>query len=109
MRAAIAAVLLLAIAPSWAAAASSSTIGYRGNPGHDGRITGAPDAPLGVLWAADMGAAMSYPVVAEGLVFVSVRNAEAYGATIYALDATTGVVRWSRANPGTYWYGGPAY
>jgi outer membrane protein assembly factor BamB len=109
MRAALAAVLLLALAPAWAAAASPATIGYRGDASHDGRVTGAPDAPLGVLWAKDMGAAMSYPVVADGLVFVSVRNRDVYGTTIYALDATSGVVRWSRANPGTYWYGGMAY
>ena len=109
MRAALAAVLLLATLPSWAAAATPATVGYRGGPSHDGRVTGAPDAPLGVLWATDLGAAMSYPVVAEGLVFVSVRNGPAYGTTIYALDATTGVVRWKRANAGTYWYGGLAY
>ena len=109
MRAALAALLVLATFPAGAAAATPATVGYRGGPSHDGRVTGAPAAPLGVRWATDLGAPMSYPVVAEGLVFVSVRNEPDYGTTIYALDAASGAVRWSRANPGTYWYGGLAY
>ena len=109
MRATFLAVVLLAALPALAGAAAPATLTYRGDASHDHRITGAPDAPLGVLWAADLGARSSYPVVAAGLVFVSVRNTESYGTTLYALDAATGAVRWTRANPGTYWYGGMAY
>ena len=109
MRVAVVAVLLAAALPAWAAAASPSTVTYRGDASHDHRITGAPDAPLGVLWATDLGGPMSYPVIAEGLAFVSVRNSENYGTTLYGLDASTGAIVWTRANPGTYWYGGMAY
>lgn len=109
MRAPLVAVLLLALLPAAAHAATPSTLTYRGDASHDHRITGAPDAPLGVLWATDLGAPMSYPVIAEGLAFVSVRNSVNYGTTLYALDASSGAVRWTRANPGTYWYGGMAY
>src|SRR4051812_50121746 len=52
---------------------------------------------------------MSYPVVAEGSVYVSVRNQPGYGTQIKALDAATGAVRWTVPNPGVYWIGGLAY
>jgi outer membrane protein assembly factor BamB len=102
-------VLLAAAGAGTAEAASPTTIGYRGNPTHDSRVTGAPAPPLGQLWATNLGAPMSYPVVAEGLVFVSVRNEPGYGTQIFALDAATGAVRWQVDNPGVYWIGGLAY
>ena len=109
MRTLLFVVFLFAAGTATAGAASPTTIGYRGNPSHDSRITGAPAPPLGQLWATDLGAPMSYPVVAEGLVFVSVRNNPGYGTQLVALDATTGARRWQVDNPGTYWVGGMAY
>ena len=92
-----------------AGSAQAQTVGYRGNPTHDSRVAGVPAPPLGVLWQADLGSPMGYPVVAEGAVFVSVRNKTGTGTTIVSLDAATGAVRWSVPNPGVYWYGGLAY
>jgi hypothetical protein len=79
MRASLVAVLLLALLPAWAHAATPSTIGYRGDASHDNRITGAPDAPLGVLWATDLGAPMSYRE----------RRPDAWGRA-YAIDPICG-------------------
>jgi outer membrane protein assembly factor BamB len=109
MRALLATALVLAALSPAARAASPSTLTYRGDSTRENRITGAPAPPLGVRWAADLGGPMSYPVYAGGRVFVSVRNTNGYGTTLYGLDASNGHVLWTRGNPGTYWYGGLTY
>ena len=47
MRTLLISVLLAAAGAATAQAASPTTIGYRGNPTHDSRVTGAPAPPLG--------------------------------------------------------------
>jgi outer membrane protein assembly factor BamB len=109
-RAALVLVLvMLAAAP--ARAATPSTVTLRGDATHDNRVTGAPEPPLGVRWAVDLGAAVSYPVIAEGMVFVTVRPPEgaAYGTTAVALDLATGSVRWTRPVSGAYYWSALAY
>src|SRR4051794_30446757 len=111
MRALLAAAIVLALASAPARAASPQTSTWRGDPTRDNRVTGAPEPALGVLWALDMGAPVSYPVVAGDAVFVSVRNpgGDAYGTTVAALDLATGAVRWTRPIAGTYYWSGLAY
>ena len=62
-------------------------------------------------WAVDLGAAVSYPVIAEGTVFVTVRPPEGgdYGTTAVALDLATGSVRWTRPVSGAYYWSALAY
>jgi outer membrane protein assembly factor BamB len=54
---------------------------------------------------------VSYPVVAGGTVFVTVRPADgaAYGTTAVAVDLATGAVRWTRPVGGTYYWSALAY
>jgi outer membrane protein assembly factor BamB len=94
-----------------ARAAGPSTVTVRGDATHDNRVTGAPEPPLGVRWALDFGAPVSYPVVAGGTVFVTVRPADgaAYGTTAVAVDLATGAVRWTRPVGGTYFWSALAY
>ena len=70
-----------------------------------------PEPPLGVRWALDFAAAVSYPVVAGGTVFVTVRPADgaAYGTTAVAVDLATGAVRWTRPVGGSYYWSALAY
>ena len=69
------AVVAIAVAAP-ARAATPSSVTMRGDATHDNRVTGAPEPPLGVRWALDIGAAVSYPVIAGGTVFVTVRPPE---------------------------------
>ncbi len=94
-----------------ARAAGPSTVTARGDATHDNRVTGAPEPPLGVRWALDFGAPVSYPVVAGGTVFVTVRAVDgaAYGTTAVAVDLATGAVRWTRPVGGTYYWSALAY
>jgi outer membrane protein assembly factor BamB len=110
-RAALALVAVtLAATASPARGATPATFTLRGDATHDNRVTGAPEPPLGVRWAVDLGADVSYPVIAEGSVFVTVRSPGTdYGTTAVALDLATGSVRWTRAVPGTYYWSALAY
>lgn len=103
------AVLLVLAAP--ARASTPSTVTLRGDATHDNRVTGAPEPSLGIRWAAQLGDDVSYPVIAEGLVFVTIRPAdtEAYGTEVVALDLATGAVRWRLPVAGTYYWSAPAY
>jgi outer membrane protein assembly factor BamB len=109
-RAALVVAVLATVATS-ARAATPSTTTLRGDPTHDNRVTGAPEPPLGVHWAVQLGAAISYPVIADGMVFVTTRpGADApYGTEVHALDLATGQQRWWRPESGTYWWSALAY
>ncbi len=110
-RVALAAAALLALLAAPARAATPSTVTLRGDRTHDNRVTGAPEPPLGVRWAVELGTDVSYPVVAGGSVFVTVRPSEdgPYGTEIVALDLATGGVKWRRAESGAYFWSGHAY
>src|SRR3954452_20015375 len=111
MRALLAAAIAPALASPGARPASPQTTPWRGAPTRDNGVTGAPEPALGVLWALDMGAPVSYPVVAGDTVFVTTRNpgGDAYGTTVVALDLATGAVRWTRPIAGTYYWSGLGY
>jgi hypothetical protein len=60
MRTVVGVLLGLALLAPAAQAAAPATTTYRGDPTRDNRVTGAPEPGLGVLWARDFGAAVSY-------------------------------------------------
>ena len=103
--------VVLALGAAPARAATPSTVTLRGDATHDNRVTGAPEPPLGVRWAVALGDAVSYPVIADGSVFVTVRPAdtEAYGTEAVALDLATGATRWRIPVSGTYYWSALAY
>jgi outer membrane protein assembly factor BamB len=110
MRMPVAVLAWLALLAASAHAASPATTTFRGDATRDNRVTGAPEPGLGVLWARDLGGAVSYPVVAGSTVFVSARTSgDAYGTTVAALDLATGAVRWTRPIAGTYYWSGLAH
>lgn len=88
---------------------------YRMTESHDGVVvtTGAVTYPKSSApdWTADLGAPVSYPLIADGMVFVASTNPDgSYGNRLYGLDATTGATVWGPvAVPGTYFGSGLTY
>ena len=113
----LAATALVALAAAPAAVAASGSVAFQMNPGHTGTIDGAGvEPPLQVRWVTDLpvteeynNQGLSYPLIADGRVFVTSRGVDPdYTPSLFALDAATGTVVWSRAVPGRRWLN-PAY
>src|SRR5207249_8647128 len=69
-------------------------------------------APLKKKWSRQLGGAVSYPLIADGRVFVTVagNGAGGYGSRLYALDQSTGATVWGPiAISGTYYFSATAY
>lgn len=94
---------------------SDQAVAYQIDVAHDGNLTGDTLAPpLSQKWTrTDLGGTVSYPLIAGGMVFVTV--AAPYGSTssptkwLYALDEQTGATVWSRQLDGTYQFLNAAY
>lgn len=78
---------------------------YQINEAHTGSSsTPGLVPPLKQKWSVNFGQAISYPVLADGKVFVTVRHASTYGTTLYALNAADGATVWSFELGGfSYW------
>lgn len=76
---------------------------YQINETHTGSIN-VPNLlpPLKQKWSVNFGQDMSYPLIADGKVFVTVRHASVYGTTLYALNAADGATLWSYELGGPY-------
>ena len=90
--------------------APGQAVAYQIDRAHDGVQTDAAlDPPFTRRWTASFANPTSYPVIAEGKVFVTVSTSPTYGGNLYALDQTDGHVLWSQAIPGTYYFSAAAY
>ncbi|HEY1778627.1 MAG TPA: PQQ-binding-like beta-propeller repeat protein [Solirubrobacteraceae bacterium] len=109
--AALAAGLVLAIVPAAAEATSSDqAVAYQLDPAHDGYQTDDPiTAPLSQAWSDTLPGAVSYPLVVNGVVYVTASVASGYGTTLYAIEQATGATLWTHALGGTYNFSGLAY
>jgi outer membrane protein assembly factor BamB len=78
--------------PSVSTSSGQDATAYQMNPGH----TGASSDPVGPQWTSswtkNLGGQVSYPLIADGQVFVL---ADSSTPTIYAFDASTGTVDWT--------------
>ncbi|HEX8744581.1 MAG TPA: PQQ-binding-like beta-propeller repeat protein [Thermoleophilaceae bacterium] len=110
--AAAAAVVASALVPAAALGAASN---YQADAAHSGFVGDGPNPPLGRKWIRrDLGTSVSYPVIAEGKVFVtavtgtpSSSSSSTTGPTLlYALDRRTGGTVWVRE---VATFGSPAY
>ena len=79
---------------------------YQINPAHSGSVWTSPfGPPLVHKWSRDLGNTVSYPLIAEGKVFVAVT-----GNWLIAIDAETGQTAWGPVViPGSYFWCGLAY
>ena len=71
------------------------------NSTHTGASNENLKPPLAQRWVRDFGQPISYPLIADGMVFVTVRNSIGSGTRLFALDATNGFEIWSRSVGGT--------
>lgn len=65
--------------------------------------------PLKPRWVVNFGEPISYPLIADGRVFVTVKNPVEYGANLFALNATNGAILWSAPLGGTSWWAAACY
>src|ERR1041384_3706192 len=69
---------------------------YQINEAHTGAIN-VPglEPPLKQKWSRNFGQNLSYPLIADGKVYVTVRYATMFGTELYALNAADGATLWS--------------
>lgn len=77
---------------------------------HTGSVT-SPDLipPLKQRWVVNFGQPISYPLIADGRVFVTVKDPAGNGTNLFALDPTNGAILWSSPLGGTSWWSGSCY
>lgn len=104
----VVAVLLAALAATSAVARADpadQSVAYQGSPTHAGFTANAGlTAPLAQAWAVTLDGATSYPLIVNGVVYVTTAN-----DTLYALNQATGATLWSRDIAGTYFWSALAY
>jgi outer membrane protein assembly factor BamB len=109
---AIAAVIAAVPAAARAAIADQS-VAYQLDPQHDGNLTSVPlTPPLAKQWSDTFGNGLSYPLVVNGVVYVSAgpTGGQGGGSNLYAINEATGDTRWSRTlGSGTYGWSDIAY
>jgi outer membrane protein assembly factor BamB len=91
-----AAVLLFAISMQGICQDADRAVTYQITTEHNGCITTSPELlpPLVKKWSIDLGYTVSYPLIAEGKVFVTVGNIDSYCTKLYAINAETGEIAW---------------
>jgi len=99
---------------SWAqdaAESASEAVSIQIDVAHSGvtQFAKALNFPLTEAWRVEFGGLVSYPLIADGRVFVTVANSDSYGSALYALDAKTGSQLWSVVVEGTYFWSAAAY
>lgn len=80
--------------PTLIARQSVDSVTYQINPAHTGAIAMPMRLPLRKIWSRDLRNSISYPIIADGKVFVTVGESPLYGTVLYALDAWDGRSAW---------------
>ncbi|MDX6310471.1 MAG: hypothetical protein QOI06_3517 [Nocardioidaceae bacterium] len=92
-----------------AAGAATTQTAYQVDIAHAGASAEAVRPPLLQKWSVNFGQPISYPLIVNGTVFVTVRDSGGYGTTLFALSETDGSTLWHHLIPGTYWWSNAAY
>ena len=80
------------------------------NATHTGAISSEHlTPPFKQRWVVNFGRSISYPLIADGKVYVTVKNASGPGTTLYALDGTNGATVWSYALGGSFFWSAACY
>ncbi len=92
----------------------SQSVAYQIDYAHSGRavFAGSLSFPGTPTWSVTLNGAISYPLIVDGMVFVTTSPGESYGygTFLYALDGQTGNIVWGpKSIPGTYFWSGLAY
>jgi len=108
----VAAALGFSLAASPACASGADATAFQIDPAHDGNIKLRNfAAPLKLKWSKELNGTVSYPLIANGMVYVttSVNPNGGYGTSLYALDQRKGDVVWQQAIEGTYFISNATY
>jgi outer membrane protein assembly factor BamB len=92
--------------------ASDEAVTFQINPAHTGaHNTSGLRPPLSILWSVNLGATVSYPLIAGGSIFVLAGDSTVGNISLYALDAQTGSTIWGPVvvPNGVYWWAAAAY
>lgn len=86
------------------ATAGDEAVAYQIDAAHDGTLSGGAELPpLTEKWTRNLGGSISYPLITDGMVFVTAVAAS--GTNLYAFDAATGDDVWGPVSlGGTYWW-----
>lgn len=112
LRQAVLALVLGAALACAGTARAGNSVAYQVDPAHDGFLADSLTPPLTAAWTHDFGdGSVSYPLVVQSRVYVTVASPDKTGSRLYALDAATGTVVWSRSvqGPGAHAWAAPAY
>jgi len=82
---------------------------FQVNTTHTGSSSEPLIPPLKQKWVVNFGQPISYPLIADGKVFVTVKVPTGQGTTLYALDSTNGAIVWSSALGGNSWWSASCY
>ena len=83
---------------------------YQLNSTHTGSsTTPGLTPPLKARWTINFGQPISYPLIADGKVFVTVRSPTFQGTVLYALDGASGATIWSFQLGGSSWWSSLCY
>jgi outer membrane protein assembly factor BamB len=86
-----------------AGSGTDESTAYQVNALHDGHVSGGTEAPpLAMKWSRDLQGRISYPVITNGRVFVTVAGDAGQGTSLYALDAADGHDVWGPIDLGGY-------
>ncbi len=91
--------------------AACPDVAHHEDAAHDGYNCSVVPLNAVKMWSDTLAGTASYPVIADGRVFVTTSVAGgAYGGDLYAIDAWTGKILWGPVPlPGTYYYFPLAY
>jgi len=93
----LAAGLLLLVPVAAGAASTDQAVAYQLDPAHDGYQTADPiTAPLSQAWSVALSGSISYPLIVNGVVYVTANVASGSGTTLYAIEQATGATLWSQ-------------
>lgn len=96
--------------PTQAQAPPEQARNFQINTTHTGSISVENlTPPLTQRWVVNFGRPISYPIIADGKVFVTVKNSSTHGTRLFALNATNGATLWSFALGGTFWWSAACY
>jgi outer membrane protein assembly factor BamB len=86
----------LIAAPAEAQIAQNQARNYQINATHSGSVySEGLTPPLKQKWSFNFGQPISYPLIADGRVFVTVRNPSGNGTRLVAFNAADGAILWS--------------
>jgi outer membrane protein assembly factor BamB len=91
-----------------AGAQSDLSVTYQITPSHTGAIvTAGVKPPLTVKWSVAVAGTASYPIIAEGMVFVIGGGSGSTPSTLYGLNGATGATVWTQPVPAGFggWIG----